>query len=94
MTGIFDEMKCQNIVDIVKQLSQLNTKEHQKGHKELLTCSSTINYLIFTMNAYVHAHARACVHVCVRACMRGWVRACMRVYLCFHIYACIPCVSK
>ena len=50
MTGIFDEMKCQNIVDIVKQLSQLNTEEHQnnnyngvEGHKELLTCSSTIN---------------------------------------------------
>ena len=63
MTDIFDEMKCQNIVDIVKQLSQLNTEEHQnnnyngvEGHKELLTCSSTINYLIFTMNAYVHAH--------------------------------------
>ena len=43
MTGIFDEMKCQNIVDIVKQLSQLYTEEHQnnnyngvEGHKELL----------------------------------------------------------
>ena len=32
MTGIFDEMKCQNIVDIVKHLSQLNTEEHQNNN--------------------------------------------------------------
>ena len=111
MTGIFDEMKCQNIVDIVKQLSQLNTEEHQnnnyngvEGHKELLTCNSTINYLIFTMNVYVHAHVcvcvcmcmcvRMCVRVCVHVCEHAWMGACMHACVSLFSYLCMYPLHK
>ena len=91
MTGIFDEMKCQNIVDIVKQLSQLNTEEHQnnnyngvEGHRASYLRLN--NKLPYFYNECVCACtcARACV--CVYMCMCACMHVCLSLfsYLCMY----------